>query len=203
MSDPAHVDCNSGALPLAIARSAYGTQAQIVARKGSVVTITPQTIAERQGTTGIGVQSQLKIVKTSAMTRTCENQKARCGSRRRSGPAAPGSPRSRPSGPRRPGRAADRAGRRGTRRLKIDSGFPGPEQNSNESGARRGPGAPRSGRYLHYDLASRTRMHRKHVYRIRGCTARLTVRSHFQSSSLSMERCSAPLAACARSGWSE
>ena len=58
MSDPAHVDCNSGALPLAIARSAYGTQAQIVARKGGVVTITPQTIAERQGTTGIGVQSQ-------------------------------------------------------------------------------------------------------------------------------------------------
>ena len=170
------------------------------------MTITPQTIAERQGTTGIGVQSQLKIVKTSAMTRTCENQKARFSDVRAAAVVRPGPglplPRLPPvAGPRRPGRAADRAGRRGTRRLKIDSGFPGPEQNSNESGARRGPGAPRS--YLHYDLASRTRMHRKHVYRIRGCTARLTVRSHFQSSSLSMERCSAPLAACARSGWSE
>ena len=155
MSDPAHVDCNSGALPLAIARSAYGTQAQIVARKGGVVTITPQTIAERQGTTGIGVQSQLKIVKTSAMTRTCENQKARFSDVRAAAVVRPGPglplPRLPPvAGPRRPGRAADRAGRRGTRRLKIDSGFPGPEQNSNESGARRGPGAPRS--YLHYDL---------------------------------------------------
>ena len=98
MSDPAHVDCNSGALPLAIARSAYGTQAQIVARKGGVVTITPQTIAERQGTTGIGVQSQLKIVKTSAMTRTSVKIKKRGfrgGGPRRARPHA--SPGSRPS----------------------------------------------------------------------------------------------------------